>query len=719
MRARLLIAGLLIASCHTPSTKEIVNQPPTEAPVPREHTALFPSKPKVFGPSFVSFAKEPMKGEDNFDIEECGRCHQEVSAMWKASAHSWASFDNPIYRMSIERLRREVGNTESRFCGGCHDIALLLDNAMDVEIKPEDKRAHAGITCKTCHSIASATLDGNGSFALTNEEIPIPTNGDPESIKAHVARVAPPALRSVEMCASCHRAFLGPETGNAHHLPGMDDYTPWSRSIFAGSYGGQMDFELEQKNCRDCHMPMEPATKDAAATNGKVASHRFLGGHTWLASMRNDADTLKRVQEFLQNVVSVDIPVAIASNGERFFPAESIKVEGGQSLIFDVVIRNHLVGHRFPGGTLDAHDTWLEVSAFDKSGKLIAQAGAEHESKMDDPETHVLRAYMLGEGGVPLLTRETHKFRAVVYNSTIAPRETAVVQYQIEIPKDFSPEDLPLKVVATLKHRSRNLALQKETCEDLKAERAALFAKYTLEYRGETLDPCAPQPVTVMSSKEILVGKDFDKTLDWERLYAHGLGVTRALQERVGEARPSLELALSVLKPEQKKERSMVLAALANVAVRQGRLDEALSWVEKASQETPQHPALAMIRGDAYAQVWRWKQSIVPYQSATKATPNDPMAWVKLAIAAGSADMPEEALSAAKSGLLLEPRNADLLRVQALALQSLGSPLSEEALQQFLEFRPLDTAPGIRGACSMKVDNCALERSPVHAHEMK
>jgi tetratricopeptide (TPR) repeat protein len=234
------------------------------------------------------------------------------------------------------------------------------------------------------------------------------------------------------------------------------------------------------------------------------------------------------------------------------------------------------------------------------------------------------------------------------------------------------------------------------------------------------LDPCDPQPITDMATTEVLLGGEVNAgALDWKRFYEHALGMSRALQEHVGEARPSLAFALSQLKPEQTLERAMVLAALANIEVRQGRLEEALATLEKAELDAPQHPALAMLRGDAYAAVWRWTLSISPYQAAAKTTPGDPFAWVKLATAAGSADQPEEALRAAQSGLLLEPRNADLLRVQALALQSLKSPLATEAMEAYLEFRQLDTAPGIRGACSMKINNCALERAPVHTHEMK
>ena len=44
----------------------------------------------------------------------------------------------------------------------------------------------------------------------------------------------------------------------------------------------------------------------------------------------------------------------------------------------DVVIRNLLVGHRFPGGVLDIQDTWIEVEVADATGKRLAASGLAH-----------------------------------------------------------------------------------------------------------------------------------------------------------------------------------------------------------------------------------------------------------------------------------------------------------------------------------------------------
>ncbi len=142
-------------------------------------------------------------------------------------------------------------------------------------------------------------------------------------MEAHVARVAPPELRSFGMCASCHRAFLDPSTGNTHHLIGQDDVTPWQRSAYAGSELHLVDEELPAQDCRGCHMPSEETVLgDAAATEGKVASHRFLGAHTWLAAIRGDKGTLERTQAFLKGVASVDVAAVRGADGARALPAD-------------------------------------------------------------------------------------------------------------------------------------------------------------------------------------------------------------------------------------------------------------------------------------------------------------------------------------------------------------------------------------------------------------
>ena len=207
----------------------------------------------------------------------------------------------------------------------------------------------------------------------------------------------------------------------------------------------------------------------------------------------------------------------------------------------------------------------------------------------------------------------------------------------------------------------------------------------------------------------------------WRRLYEHALGALHAVQEQADDARPSLERALGELPEAATHERATVEELFAELAVRQGRTDEALAWLDRAAKDQPHHPALAHTRGEAFTSVWRWRESLAPLVEAAKASPRDDRAWVHLAVAYGSAGESALALTAARRGLALRPRDQDLLRVQWLALDGLGAPESEveRARAAFVLYRSPDDAPKVRSLCSKNVPGCALERIPVHVHELR
>jgi nitrate/TMAO reductase-like tetraheme cytochrome c subunit/tetratricopeptide (TPR) repeat protein len=690
--------------------------------------ATLPNAPPRFAPSHLEIAENgTIPGKDLTDVDTCDQCHADIAAQWRSSAHSIASFNNPIYRFSVDRFRADVSREKSRFCGGCHDIALMVDNAMDAEVDPGDKRAHAGITCRTCHSIAHARPDGNASYTLAADTIPVPVTGDAASLKRHMERAAMPALRTAEMCISCHRAFLGEPTGNAHHMTGQDDGTPFQRSVFAGSQIHRVDDEIAKQDCRECHMPLEAAPLgDVSATNGKVASHRFLGAHTWLASMRGDHEQLRRTEEMLKGSVSIDIAAVIHESGARTLPADGARVTPGEHVVFDVVMRSLRVGHRFPGGVLDAQDAWVEVTVLDARGRLLAEAGTQHEQSGADPAAHRLRALVAGDDGKPLFERQTHRFRAAVFNHTIPPRDAAVAEYGFDVPASITNDALPLRVRARLRHRTRNLEVWRAACADSKSERGRAFRRF--DPRSD-LDPCAPQPVTDIAQTEVWIGQGWEARVDktaarpaWRRLFDHGLGLQGVLQERLDEARPSLERALAEVEATgTDHEKAMVMGALAEVAARQGRLDESLLWVKRAEAFAPRHPALAHIRGKAHALVWRWPEAATALTSAAEAAPGDDSGWISLAIARGSAGDDGGSLEASVRGLAVQPRDHDLLRVQALALDKLGAT-EEQVAAAYEAWRVVqiaDEIPRVKARCSAKVPGCAHERNPVHAHPMR
>ena len=722
----LLVALLGCSAAPSPADHALADHPVADHPAadrpaasgPRDPApaldlaALLPRPGGRFAPALTELSEGGPSGHVLADTDTCAACHPDVAAQWQASAHALASFNNPIYRAGVERFRAALGNERSRFCAGCHDPALLVDGAIDHPVDPRDPRAHVGVTCRTCHGIDRATFDGNGSYRLAEADLALPDPRDSASVARHRASVARPALRSGELCASCHRAFLDDATGHPVHFAGTDDVGPWLASPHGGSER-RLDDPLPARACAECHMPREPATRgDLAAKAGAVASHRFPGGHTWLAAMRGDEESLAAARRLLEGAVRVDVAALTHEDGRRDLPAEAAELAPGERVVLDLVVRNLSVGHRFPGGTRDAQDTRIEASVAAADGRILAATR--------DP--HVLRAGVLGDDGRPRDAREVEDLRVAAFDHTIAPRDAIVTRVAFTVPADLPPAAWPLRVDARVVHRSRTPELADQTCREGLTKIGRDFTRAAAARAGR-LDPCAPPPATVVAAAALELGPGARLAPDlptWRRLYELGLGLHGDVQERQELARLALERALDGARREvDPRAEAMVLAALAEVAAAQGRADDALALADQVAALLPEHPAADGLRALALAAVWRWPRSLAPLARLTAALPHDPRAWVQRAIAAGSAGVAEEALAAARAGLRLAPRDPDLLRVQALALRDLAASDHAAALAAYLAHRPADEAPRLRSRCSREQPGCARERLPVHEHALE
>ncbi len=342
------------------------------APAPTP--ARLPMQPGTFGPSLVRIDSsaprtpgEVSEGTQLSDVDSCATCHPAAAAQWSASAHSFASFGNPIYRVNVELARKQLGNDASRHCGGCHDMPLMVDGLMAGKVPADDLRAHSGVTCSLCHGVKSVSKDGNGSYVWSRASIDAPDLHDPASIAKHRAQASVKSL-GTELCVGCHRGFVSADMGIPVHLSGLDEPGAWRSSAWAGNGMGRVD-KVDKQTCIDCHMAREDAGSDeVSAYNGQIASHRFLGGHTWMAAMRGDDDQVQRLQAKLKGAASIDIAGALvfspappfggaagrtqvpAGEGKWHLPADGAPVMPGSHASVDVVVRNLLVGHRFPRG---------------------------------------------------------------------------------------------------------------------------------------------------------------------------------------------------------------------------------------------------------------------------------------------------------------------------------------------------------------------------------
>jgi hypothetical protein len=592
-------------------------------------------------------------------------------------------------------------------------MPLMVDGLMTngAAIPADDLRAHSGVTCRLCHGVQSTTYDGNGSYVWSAAPLDAPSLNDPASIERHRKQVTTKV--DTELCVGCHRGFLSPDMTMPVHLTGIDEPGWWRASPYTGNGIARID-RVEKKTCIDCHMETEAVSADElGAKHGQVASHRFVGGHTWMASMRGDTDQLARTQKKLEGAASIDVASARIA-GTWHLPADGAPVDPGSRIELDVVVRNLLVGHRFPGGVLDMQDTWIEVEVTDRDGARLAASGLAHERDPNDSDAHVLRTLITDDKGNVLDEHEMNRMRAQLASQTLAPREAQAIRYALSVPRSLRPDQLPLTVTARLRHRSRSLRAQAAACTAAHSPEGSRFLAGARGTRDVTIDPCAPQPITKIAEAHVELGTGAHPSARpaWERLYEHGMALTQTIVTRQAEAEAVLAAALA--KAPDARARAMVLVQQGWVASKLGHADDALERVTEAralfGSDAPVFDALL---ADTYVRLDRWTDALAPARRCTEAAPQNTAAWAvyaKVLVAVGDH---AGALAAAARGLELSPRDPDLLRAQATSLAALHDPQAAAAEAAYVRFRAPDNWATLRITCAKQDVRCARERNAV------
>jgi hypothetical protein len=314
--AALIVVGATLLERIAPDPRDTIDNPP--APLAMADEAMggesgpfFPSSVHVRGGGTVpsSVYLKP---------ESCARsgCHPDVFDQWESSAHHFSSFNNQWYRKSIEYLQEFNGVTASKWCGGCHDPAILQSGMMDRPIAEivDTPQAQAGLTCTACHMISAVNSSmGQGDYEITVPALHgLATSDNPVLQWMHdfLVRVDPEPHRrtfikpffrgddSAEYCSSCHKVHLDVPVNNYRWIRGFNTYDNWQASGVSGFGARSFYYPPEPRNCISCHMP-RVSSDDAANKHGTVASHRFAAANTALPTANQDAEQLKAVTDFL------------------------------------------------------------------------------------------------------------------------------------------------------------------------------------------------------------------------------------------------------------------------------------------------------------------------------------------------------------------------------------------------------------------------------------
>ncbi|MGP0099676.1 MAG: multiheme c-type cytochrome, partial [Terriglobales bacterium] len=278
---------------------------------------FFPSSAQVYG-------GEKIPSQFFMESDSCKRCHEDIYNQWNSSAHHFSSFNNQWYRKSIEYMQDTVGTKPSKWCGGCHDPAVLYAGKMDTPIKQivHTPEAQAGLGCMMCHSIADVkSTMGQGDFYLEYpklHELAASKNPLVRGLHDFMIKLNPEPHRRVflkpfmkqqtaEFCSSCHKVHLDVPVNHYRWLRGFNEYDNWQASGVSGEGARSFYYPAKPQQCADCHMPLE-RSNDMGNVNGQVHSHRFPAANTALPTANEDAAQLKATEDFLTSgAVTVDI----------------------------------------------------------------------------------------------------------------------------------------------------------------------------------------------------------------------------------------------------------------------------------------------------------------------------------------------------------------------------------------------------------------------------
>lgn len=378
-----------------------------EAEVPVPHDYVRSDDGTLFGPSLLQtkhngmFRPESLQGSD-----QCAACHSQIAEEWSASAHRFSGMENELLAAATREVQGKIGRKGARFCGSCHEPVAMLSGHVDDDVFdiPESS-SHTGITCLVCHG--STDIPGFEGNAQINFAVPdaflfhTSTNFFGRGlnrlivrsrVEQHREQMNPSTIQTSHQCSGCHRVNATENFNGFGFIRLHQENDDWEVSQF--SHGVGPDGEVVR--CQDCHMMLVPDSKDPVAlrNDGKHRSHRFLAANTFLAKFHGGEEQLRLTEAFLRGEIRPEEIDHLLPDG----PPVTLEIEApstitpGRALDFGVIIHNNWVGHGFPQGPIEVHETWLEVIVTDAGGERLYASGLINEEGRRDPEAFALIA---------------------------------------------------------------------------------------------------------------------------------------------------------------------------------------------------------------------------------------------------------------------------------------------------------------------------------------
>jgi len=709
---------------------------------------FFPSSAQVYG-----HKKIPSKFF--MESDSCKRCHEDIYNQWFSSAHHFSSFNNQWYRKSIEYMQDTIGTKPSKWCGGCHDPAVLYAGLMDTPIKQivHTPPAQAGLGCMMCHSIAAVkSTMGQGDFYLEYPELhELAASKNPVIRYMHdfLVKLNPephrraflkPFMRAqtAEFCSSCHKVHLDVPVNHYRWIRGFNEYDNWQASGVSGQGARSFYYPKQAQQCADCHMPLERSA-DMGNIGGKVHSHRFPAANTALPVANEDATQLKVTEDFLKSgILSVDIfalspaqavskaatagenemattfavgeesDVKVAPGGaggeaapvtaplNRVQPA----VRRGDTVRVDVVVRTKKIGHFFPAG----------------KGPVEKSA-------------HFYRSLQIDEHGNPINKRNAWATRAVVYVRLIPPGAADTVHYRVKI-----PDNAGNKITLHARLCYRKFAWWGTQFSFVGQPDAAHPEMVTPSYDDRTFTLDAPLtgvsakqqaipdvPIVALAEDEVnlpvaakgsaaATPKVELKAEDWQRWNDYGIGLF--LQ---GDLKSAQAAFLKVTEIDAKNPDGWV--NLGRTAVQEGDMDAARPVLEKALAISPDLARAHYFYARVLRADGRYEEAATHLRRVLAQYPRDRVALNDLGRILFLERKYDEAVQTLESVLTIDPEDLQAHYNLMLCYKGLGNEkIAQQHQELYLRFKADEASQTITGKYRQLHPEDNNERQSIHEH---
>jgi hypothetical protein len=458
-------------------------------------------------------------------------------------------------------------------------------------------------------------------------------------------------------------------------------------------------------------MPLEDAPLgDVSAKNGKVKSHRFPGINTALPAVRGDAETVKRIEEFLRDrKMRVDVfalrrPDGSVRTAPDLFPAP---VREGEEVEVQVVVRNTGVGHIFPGGTNDSNEGWLALEVLGPDGKVLLRSGFVRPDGHLSGEAHTYGATIIDRHGRRIDRRNAKDIFVAAQAKVVPPGNADLARFRLAVPAGLAGKEITVRAALMFRKFHRDyteFSFKDRPVPDLPiTEIASSTVKLPVVAAGAAIPP----PADPAAAK----GKGADP--DWLRWNDYGISLLMQKDAGAAEAAFAVVDALRPDLPDGPRNR-------ARSRIFQGAHAEGLDLLSAAEVRAPGDARTAFWFGKAHRMLGNFDLARMALLRCLEEFPRDRNTLGELGNLEYQSKDYEASLGYWLRILEVDPEDATSHYWRSLCYESLGRPAEAAAAKAYFERYEVDReAPQVTNGYLRSHPDVNREAQAIHVHELE